>query len=264
MEQLIVLGCGHAVVSNCYNTCFAFKHRDEYFLVDGGGGSQILDQLKAANIPLTNIHYIFVSHCHTDHILGIVWVVRMITSFMRFNRYEGELHIYGHDIACEAVEAMCRYTLEDSLTSFLGKRVIFHPVEDRDQASFLDESFTFFDIHSTKIKQFGFVMEKQQIVFAGDEPYNTLCDNCCVGNKMLLHEAFCLYSQRDIYKPYEKHHSTALDAAKIATHLGVERLVLWHSEDQNLANKKELYTKEAREAFAGRIEVPLDLEVLEL
>lgn len=36
MEKLIVLGTGNATVTKCYNTCFALKKEDEYFLVDAG------------------------------------------------------------------------------------------------------------------------------------------------------------------------------------------------------------------------------------
>ena len=35
------------------------------------------------------------------------------------------------------------------------------------------------------------------------------------GSDWLLHEAFCLYAERDIWKPYEKHHSTVKDACEL-------------------------------------------------
>ena len=55
MERLIMLGTGNALVTRCYNTCFAIQDDDEYFLVDGGGGSQILHQLKHAGIDWKKI-----------------------------------------------------------------------------------------------------------------------------------------------------------------------------------------------------------------
>lgn len=36
MEKLIVFGTGNATVTKCYNTCFALKKEEEYFLVDAG------------------------------------------------------------------------------------------------------------------------------------------------------------------------------------------------------------------------------------
>lgn len=35
--ELIMLGTGNAMVTKCYNTCFALRNEEEYFLVDAGG-----------------------------------------------------------------------------------------------------------------------------------------------------------------------------------------------------------------------------------
>ena len=51
--KLHILGTGNGGALNCYNTCFAIENNKEYFLVDGGGGNQILNQLKLAK--LTNV-----------------------------------------------------------------------------------------------------------------------------------------------------------------------------------------------------------------
>ena len=55
----------------------------------------------------------------------------------------------------------------------------------------------------------------------------------------MMCEAFCLYADRDTFKPYEKCHSTALDAGKLAEELGVKNLILYHTEEETLANRKE-------------------------
>ena len=41
-ELLYVFGTGNAAVTNLYNTCFALRDSDEYFMVDAGGGNGIL------------------------------------------------------------------------------------------------------------------------------------------------------------------------------------------------------------------------------
>lgn len=88
MENLIVLGTGNAQAVHCYNTCFAMKNGEEYFLTDAGGGNGILLALENQNIPLEKIHHIFVSHAHNDHILGMVWMIRMIATSMNKSKYE--------------------------------------------------------------------------------------------------------------------------------------------------------------------------------
>ena len=70
--KLTILGTGNAMVTKCYNTCFAIEQNDEYFLVDGGGGNQILSQLEKANIDWKKIKNIFATHKHIDHITGII------------------------------------------------------------------------------------------------------------------------------------------------------------------------------------------------
>ncbi len=97
MEQLIVLGTGNAQAIHCYNTCYAMKKGEEYFLVDAGGGNGILSQLDKASIPLEKIHHIFVTHAHNDHILGMVWMIRMIATSMNKGTYDGTLTIYCHE-----------------------------------------------------------------------------------------------------------------------------------------------------------------------
>ena len=82
-ELLYVFGTGNATVTNLYNTCFALRDGDEYFMVDAGGGNGILKILDNMQVPLERIHHIFVTHAHTDHVLGIVWMIRMIATKMK-------------------------------------------------------------------------------------------------------------------------------------------------------------------------------------
>lgn len=76
--KLTMLGTGNALVTECYNTCFVLSDEYGHFLVDGGGGNTVLSQLKKAGVDLMDVHEIFVTHKHVDHIMGIVWVIRII------------------------------------------------------------------------------------------------------------------------------------------------------------------------------------------
>ena len=76
--KLTILGTGNASVSECYNTCFAVSEGDRHFLVDAGGGNRILKALNDTGIPLCGIHDIFATHEHVDHVLGIIWLIRVI------------------------------------------------------------------------------------------------------------------------------------------------------------------------------------------
>ena len=46
--------------------------------------------------------------------------------------------------------------------------------------------------------------------------------------------------------------------------LNIKNLLLWHCIDNDMKNRKELFTKEAKEHFRGNVFVPNDLDEIEL
>ena len=265
--KLTMLGTGNAIVTECYNTCFVMQEEDQYFLVDGGGGSTLLRQLKYAGIDWKNIRNIFVTHKHLDHITGILLMIRMICQNMNRGEYEGEATIYAHDEVIALLKDMAGKLLQKKETSFIDDRLHLRTVEDGESIKIMDKKVTFFDIQSTKAKQFGFCMELgkgEKLTCCGDEPYNVCEKQYAENSTWLLHEAFCLDSQAEIFRPYEKHHSTVKDACKLAAELNVKNLLLYHTEDKNILRRKELYTKEGREYFNGNLLIPDDLESVEI
>lgn len=268
IEKLIVLGTGNASVTRCFNTCFVLEDQDgEYFMVDAGGGNGVLTQLEKKDISLSKIHHLFLTHEHTDHLMGVIWIMRTVGQMMLENKYEGDLHIYCHDELPEKLTTICQLTLVDKLTNLIGERIHFNVVEDKDVRKILNYDVKFFDICSTKAKQFGFVTtlnNGKRLTFCGDEPYQEHCHEYAYQTDYLLLEAFCLYGQRDIFNPYEKHHSTVKDSAELAEELEVKNLILWHTEDRNIKKRKSMYKKEARACFKGKVYVPYDLEEIKL
>ena len=149
----------------------------------------------------------------------------------------------------------------------MGERIRFDIVENGDQREILDCPITFFDIASTKAKQFGFTMRLnngKKFTCVGDEPYNEVNFEYVKGSDWLLHEAFCLFREADKFKPYEKHHSTVKEACQLAEKLGIPNLLLYHTEESHLAERKKLYTKEGRQYYHGNLFVPDDLETFTL
>ena len=128
--KLIMLGTGNAAVVNCYNTCFALSRGEKYFLVDAGGGNGILLQLQKAHIPLNGIHEIFVTHAHTDHILGVIWMIRVVAQAMQKGEYEGKLRVYGHDKVVKVLDWICRMTLPKKIVARLGEDILLSEVEN--------------------------------------------------------------------------------------------------------------------------------------
>ena len=111
-ELLYVFGTGNATVTNLYNTCFALRDGDEYFMVDAGGGNGILKILDNMQVPLERIHHIFVTHAHTDHVLGIVWMIRMVCQNISRGQYEGDAVIYAHEEVIGLLKGMAENLLQ--------------------------------------------------------------------------------------------------------------------------------------------------------
>ena len=261
--QLIMLGTGNAMVTKCYNTCFAIKNGTDCFMVDAGGGNGILRQLERADIPYAGIRGLIVTHGHTDHVLGAIWMIRKISMLMLNNKYQGEFTVYCHDEVANILETLCEKTLPGDSRQVIGSRLQIREVTDGEKISLIGMDIQFFDIASTKAKQFGFrasLPGGKTLVCLGDEPYNEANKAYVEHCDWLLSEAFCLYEDRDIFTPYAKNHSTALDAGKLAERLKVKKLVLYHTEDTNLAERKIRYSREAKSVFTGEVFVPDDLE----
>lgn len=266
--KLTMLGTGNATVTECFNTCFVFSNEENmHFLVDTGGGNRILKVLKDCGIPLERIHDIFITHEHLDHLLGILWLIRMIGTKMNQGTYEGTLSIYCHSELIEKICAMAEMTIQQKVCKHIGKSILFVAIETGEQMKILDSDVTFFNIESTKAVQYGFTMVTKdgiKLACLGDEPYNPKNECFVRDSDWMMHEAFCLYREAERFKPYEKHHSTVKEACETASQLGVENLILYHTEETHLADRKELYTEEGRQYYSGNLYVPDDMEHFEI
>ena len=261
-NYIVMLGTGNALATRCYNTCFTLNGQDgSRMLVDAGGGNGILTQLEQAGIRREDIGDLFVTHAHTDHLLGCIWMIRMALQF----RYA--LRVWSHRKVLDLLTDICRQILPPHEAVGIGTLVVMCPLENGSQFEVGTIRLQSFDIHSAKERQFGFTAmlpDGQRLCCLGDEPFSESCRPYTEGVDWLMSEAFCLYEDRDRFQPYEKHHSTALDAARTAENLGVRNLILYHTEDRTLATRRERYTKEARSAFSGQVFVPDDLDRIEL
>ena len=265
--KLTMFGTGNALVTECYNTCFILDDGGQYFMTDGGGGNAVLRQIKKAGYDWMDIRHIFVTHKHIDHLLGVVWMVRMICQFMVHGEYKGDAYIYSHREVLELLSDMAAKLLTKKQSDCIGRRLHLVEVSDGMSLNIIGHNVTFFDIQSTKALQYGFCMDLsggEHLTCCGDEPLTSAVEHYAENAQWLLHEAFCLHSEADIFDPYEKHHSTVKDAAEMAERLGVKNLLLYHTEDSFLSNRKQRYTAEGCRYYHGNLCIPDDLETITL
>lgn len=267
MDKIVILGTGKAHVTECYNSCFALCDGEECLLVDGGGGNGILIALKKADICWQQIHNIFVTHEHIDHLFGVIWAIRLISFEMLSKKYDGDLQIFCNTEVYDRIIAICQMTLQSKMFSLFGTRIFLHRINDGETRQIMNYEFTFFDIHSSAALQFGFsakLTDGQKLTILGDERFDPACVNYVYGSDWLLSDAYCLDSESCIFHPNAIHHSTVKDACEAAQLLHVKNLILWHTEDTHIYERKNLYEAEGQQYFSGNLYVPNDLDIIEL
>ena len=230
-------------------------------LLDVGGGHDLLCQFNRAKKDPTSLKNVFISHFDSDHILGIVPLIRA------FHRWAKPIK---RNIFCsqEVKNAI------DSIFTFVAKehyekvKPSLNFVVLKDNIIYEDNSWklTFFDIKSDKSPEFGCIInfpDGTKTSFLGDEPLKDHYLDLVKNSDVIIHEAFCLENATEHFKPHPKNHSTVKEAAQNASKASANKLVLFHMEDETLETRKQKYLEEAEHNFSGEIFVPVDLDIFE-
>lgn len=264
--SIVFLGTGHANATECFNSCFAIKQNDSVFLVDSGGGNGILKQLKNSSINLESIRAIFISHNHLDHILGAIWIIRILSKKYFKNEISLPMYIYGNDIVIDTIRKLVDIFLPNDFKSIINDKIMLDVIKNNDERIVLNNKIRFFDLHAKKTSQYGFVFEYEKnksFCFIGDEAYSPKCKEYVEGCEYLYADAYMYGEEAEKYNPIEKHHhSTVKYISNIAEQLKVKNLILSHTIDTNLPNRKKEFTKDAKLYYNGNIMVPDDLETI--
>lgn len=264
MDKLIFLGTGHALAYHCYTTCLALTDGAHTFVTDGGGGNGVFMQMERANMRPDDVTDLFISHAHTDHLIGAIWLVRVIGHQFDRSGRTTPLHVYGHASVLETFHTICNLLVGGQVLSHFDKDIIFHAVESGDTHTIGHWQVTFFDTGAAKTTQYGWratLENGKTLVFLGDEPLTDVGLPYAKNADYLVHEAMCLEADADKYHPHRIHHSSVVDAANNATRAGAKHLILFHAEDKDLDTRKARYTAEAAAHFDGPVDAPDDLDV---
>lgn len=264
MNKLTMLGTGHGFTYEMYNTCFVINER---FLIDTGGSANIVKNMKLAGIELADIHDIFISHTHTDHLLGLFWLLKRLSTMYKNEKYTGKLNVYCHDEVAAAIKDIYKHLYSDTKVELMNKFMNIVVVNDGEELTINNQKYKFIDVKASKNKLYGFETtfdNGKTLVFLGDETLNKDLYNVVKDKDYVMHEAFCLDADKDIYKPYEKKHSTVKYVCENFKGLNIKNLILFHTEESHLEDKTELYTNEAKEYFDNNVIVPNDLDIIEI
>ena len=263
MNKIIMLGTGNGITLDLYNTCFLIQNDGGNFLVDTGGSIEIVKRLKQFDINPESIKHIFISHSDTDHILGVFWLFKKMGISAMHGLIDEKLNIYCNDAVYEAIKEIAKYVFPSRLMNDIYKITNFIILKDGDTHIINGISYTFFDTKAKKTKLFGFeaTFDNKKLAFLGDETLSPDLYDKIREYDYVMHEAFCLDSEEELFHANEIHHSTVKDVSKVMESLNIKNLILYHTEETH-KNRKELYTKEAQLYFKGKVIVPDDLETI--
>ena len=144
--ELLMLGTGHAMVTRCYNTCFLLSGNGERLLVDAGGGNGILVQLEKAGVSVDEIHTIYVTHKHVDHVMGVIWMIRTICQNINRGTYRGTLTVCAHQELLDIIRSIVMMLIREKETRHIGSRVLFVPVADGEESALRRELAPYMDL----------------------------------------------------------------------------------------------------------------------
>ena len=255
-----MLGTGHGKALKCYNYCFLLKFNNTNLLVDSGGGNQIINQLKKANIKIEDIDNVFISHSHMDHILGLIWMIRFLCPKYYNGLIDKKINIYGNDDVIQKINKLIKIFIPNDFNNVIKENFNFIKLIDKQNFELSNLKITVFDSRAKNINEFGFVAKyaNKRIIYLGDERYSKI-------NKKYINNCdYAFMDARDINNDITSAHSTVKYSATIAQKYHIKNLILSHCNDFDLKNRKTMFKNEASKYYNGNIFVPYDLEEISI
>ena len=125
MQKFYVLGTCAGISDSGVTLSGVVQHNDKCLLVDTGEGMQVLKQLRLSGIKISNIHDVFISHKHIDHLLGLIPFIRKVLTSINTREYEGVLNIYCDIEIKEIVDYIIKATFQDLFQELYKEKIKF-------------------------------------------------------------------------------------------------------------------------------------------
>lgn len=265
-ERIIMLGTGAGITQNLYNTCFLLDNGKENLLVDTGGGIEIVKNLKKAGYELTDIHNIFISHCHTDHILGLIWILKILSVKWMRNQYTENVNIYGNQEVSSVIRLLIELMIPKGLIKIIEEHITIFELSQNEDVSVAGYNINFFDLQAKGNQLHGFdiiLKNGKRLVFLGDEPCKEVFLERLHDVDYVMHEVYCMDSEEKNFGAYEFKKSTIKTVCEAMKPLNIKNLILFHTEDTH-KDKTQLYSEEAKKYFDNNVIIPNDGDIIEL
>jgi ribonuclease Z len=226
---------------------------ERFFLIDCGEGTQI--QFRKFRIRFGRVHQIFISHLHSDHILGLFGYLATQILLGR----KKEIEIFGPPDLGKLVRNHFSLFPES-----LPLKIVFHPLDQSGIFKIFEDKaveVTSFPVKH-RIPTWGFLfreklkgrkyelIEPRTFAFCTDTLFDPGLATVFAGCDLLYHEA--TYGHKELSRAVSTFHSTAKQAAEIALLADAKNLVIGHFSARYKDTTELL--NEAREIFPETIE----------
>ena len=232
--KLTILGCGSAKPTKTTSPSGQLLDLcDKSFLIDCGEGVQIT--MQKLGIHTSRLYNIFISHLHGDHCFGLIGLLSTLAMLKRTQ----PMHIYAHPDLEKLLTPLLEYHCSDRLYD-----IIFHPINPRKHEVIFEDrtvsvetiplkhgvptcGFLFRETRRKKNEDGTFSrVTRKRYAYCSDTMYSEKIVPIIEGVETLYHESTYLNEMAERTKKVM--HSTASDAAKIASLAKAGRLIIGH------------------------------------
>lgn len=254
-----LLPIGYWAVSTAgETTCFLLEEEDIAVLLDTGMNSSY--GLTNAGRRLVDVKYLFLSHCHADHLSGFASFVFSRQVQERSTGPASRLIVMGSEATTSAGKALLKTMYPDR--SFDIEWSVVTPAESivigRYRAEFM---FTEHTVPGIAIR----LMDgnRNRFVYTSDTALSDGLVNFCRGAELLLGECFGTIKDFGTVMEVQKHLSASV-VGNLAHISGAKKLVLFHMHQpyKNPEKRVELIA-EVMNAFKGETIFPVEGQAIE-
>lgn len=236
--KIFFLGTNGWYDGNGNNTiCTLIDAKEGYIIMDAGFGLAKVEKYITENKPI----YLFISHFHLDHVCGF-------HVLPRFNFKQG-LNIFYENKNSKAFKALTSHPLTAPL-NFLHYKVDVNKIKAKEYKT----PFVFKTLHlehADTCLGYRMNLEGKIITYCSDT-------SVCVNDRELAHGADLLIHECALqpgHKMEDWGHTNPEDAAKMASEVGVKKLVLTHfgANGYDSLSKRQEAEKMAQAIFINTI-----------
>lgn len=251
--KLTILGCGSAKPTKTTSPSGQWIDLcDKSFLVDCGEG--VLLTMQKLGLRTGRLYNIFISHLHGDHCFGLMGLLTTLAMLKRTQ----PMHIYAHPDLEKLLKPLLEYHCGDRLYD-----IVFHHINPRKHEVIYEDrtvsvetiplkhgvptcGFLFTETRRKKKEDGSFDhVARKRYAYCSDTMYSEKILPIIEGVETLYHEATFLQEME--VRSKEVMHSTAADAAKIASLAKAGKLILGHYSAR--VEDHSLFLAEAKPIF---------------